>query len=364
MIDLSKVPTEELKQQLDGVLENLEYKSLLSELESVAPYLVELFKRGYVSTVRFALAPDNATAGDDGDLSLTKYGIPSYVAYQTPFSKEVNYRHLVPEESGYSQANLQYAKCYPDGKCESGGFLDASGERQARQWIRLSGSGGKLPLNALLSNSDVRPVYALSTFDNIYEVARDTELAHEDTGEQNSIYKLKVLSDEEVAELFNVPLIDAKYYFVLGLRDPRATQALQMNKEKFDAITEPSKGLFSSLKFDRENLSNMAIGDSNARAYMDSLFGDFAGLIPNAGGTWYYLQDGVNVDAINKLEFDKIYSRVAQESSKPKAEKLPIPKPKTSEAPKPKSNAMWWIVGGVAVSSAVYFAHSRRKSSY
>ena len=357
MIDLSKVPTEELKQQLDGVLGNLEYASRLSELESVAPYLVELFKRGYVSTVRFALAPDNATVGDDGDLSLTRFGIPSYVAYQTPFSKEVNYRHLVPEDDGYSQVGLQYAKCNPDGKCEGGGFLDASGKREARQWVRLSGSGGKLPLNTLLSSSDVRPVYALSTFDNIYEVARDAELASEDIEGPNPIYKLKVLSDEEVAELFNIPLADAKYYFVLGLRDPRATQALQMNKEKFDAITKPSKGLFSSLRFAREDLSDMKINDSDARVYVDSLFGDFKGSIPNTNKTWYYLQDGVNVDAINKPDFDKKYSRVAQESSKPKASEAP-------KAPKPKSNAIWWIVGGVAVSSAVYFAHSRRKSNY
>ena len=361
MENLSNIPTKELKQQLDGVLKNLEYASRLSELESVAPYLVELFKRGYVSTVRFALAPDNVIGGDDGELSLTRYGIPSYVAYQTPFSKEVNYRHLVPENEGYSQEGLQYAKCYPNGKCEGGGFLDASGSRTPRKWVNASGSDDKLPLSFLLANSDVRPVYALSTFDNIYEVARDTELAYEDTGDQNFIYKLKVLSDEEVAELFKIPLSDAKYYFVLGLREPRATQALQMNKEKFDASTEPSKGLFSSLRFAREDLSTMKIGEENAREYVDSLFDDFRGLIPNASGTWYYLQDGVNVNAINKSDFDKKYSRIAQESSKIE------PKPKTSEAPKapkPKSNVVWWIVGGVAVSSAVYFAHSRRKSSY
>jgi len=355
MKDLSIIPTKELKQQLNTVLGEIEYDTLLSEYNRVAPYLVELLKRGYVSTARFSNVNFGRAAEDSGN-GLLEYKLPTYVTYQTPFSNEVDYLDL---DIGHFGGNvdredplnlLQSAKCYPDGKCEGGGFLNWDGDRVKSDWVVLE--DGKLPLSFLLSNQTAKPHYAFSTFDQLYGLAKDVGMANSalEADDPTLKFKLKVLSDEEVANLFSIPKDEAKYYFVLGLRHPSSPNTIVLSKSEFDTITSLEDGLFRSLRYDRPELEKM-----NALKPVDSQFGDFIGVIKDSEppSTWYYLQDGVNVKSINKSEFDKKYSKLVQEKpSEPKQED------------EPKSNALWWIVGGVAVSSAVYFAHSRRKSSY
>ncbi len=358
MSDLSNIPTEELKEQLNTVLGEIEYNTLLSEYNRVAPYLVELLKRGYVSTARFSNVNFGRASEDGGD-GLLDYKLPTYVTYQTPFSNEVDYLDLEIGASGGNvdstdpRNQLQSAKCYPDGKCEGGGFLNWDGDRVPSDWVVLK--NGKLPLSYLLSNQTAKPHYAFSTFDQLYVLAKDVELANSQLEEDDPSlkFKLKVLSDEEVAKLFSIPKDEAKYYFVLGLRHPQSPDAIILSKPEFDKITRLGEGLFASLRYDRPHLKSI-----DTLEPVDFQFRDFIGTIKNGepSNTWYYLQDGVDVKRINRGEFDKKYSKLAQDSSEVKPSE-----PKQEDEPKSKSNALWWIVGGVAVSSAVYFAHSRRK---
>jgi len=346
MSSLAQIPTKDLKSELNEKLAGLTYSDSTVDFNTVAPYIAELLKRGYVATTRISVVDD---ANKDNQVL---HDMPTYAIYQTPFSNEVGFNPILNEKPSTTKSG----KCLPDGTCTS----EASRNRIPK-WVIPRGENGntKLPVFTLLSKDPdgrLKPKYGFFTFDSLYTVAKDPKLGKEITGDDGTLLEMKVLTDQEVADTFSIPLQDAKYLFVLGLRHQKSPSVLKTSLEDYGRLNK-SKAPFDLL---RHKISDLKEAQKSA---VSKHFIDFVGKDPEVNFEWVYLENGVDVRGINKADFDKKYENPKTENTEvtdvpSDTRQLDKQKPKTS------SNAIWWIVGGVVVSSAVYFAYSRRKSSY
>ena len=365
MSNLAKLSTKELKSKFNDVLGQLAYTGSLKDFDAVSPYLAEFLKRGYVSTARYSTIPAQWRAFED-TIPFESYQIPTFVAYQTPFSKVVNYNKLLGIDDKSSEY-VEYGKCGPDGEAKM--FVKGEQPVSTNCFATLNGSAA---LDNLIGNDTNRP-YGFHSFDQLYSLAKDRQVANSvsrslPSGVRIDALKLRVLPDNEVAEMFDLDADEAKYYLVFGLRQPKSPHAVKLTEDQFENLASEDGSVMSLLGLGHSTLKRRA--DFSKGEFgpniktdadlVDKHFGDFKNKVQYDVGT------GVDVSSINKRDFDQKYERANQTIKTPTEEvKTPTEDAKTptedAKAPT-KSNALWWIVGGVAVSSAVYLAHKKRKS--